>query len=80
MLAENIAERGGGRRQADACQARQQSYARFSATDVKGFYLNLVLGQKTEGPSLPTSRVPLIVCKELSSETAMICEPISSCA
>ena len=42
MLAENIAERGGGRRQADACQARQQSYARFSATDVKGFYLNLV--------------------------------------
>ena len=31
-----------GRRQAGACQVRQQSYTEFSATDVKGFYLKLV--------------------------------------
>ena len=42
MLAENFVERGGGRRQAGACQVRQQSYTEFSATDVKGFYLKLV--------------------------------------
>ncbi|MBQ6337445.1 MAG: hypothetical protein IJI50_09470, partial [Ruminococcus sp.] len=43
VLAENFVERGGGRRQAGACQVRQQSYTEFSATDVKGFYLKLVL-------------------------------------
>ena len=43
MLAENFVERGGGRRQAGACQVRQQSYTEFSATDDKGFYLKLVL-------------------------------------
>ena len=37
ILAENFAERGGGRRQAGACQDRQQSYAEFYAIDVKGF-------------------------------------------
>ncbi|MBQ6335729.1 MAG: hypothetical protein IJI50_00700, partial [Ruminococcus sp.] len=42
VLAENFVERGGGRRQAGACQVRQQSYTEFSATDVKGFYLKLV--------------------------------------
>ncbi len=39
---KNFVERGGGRRQAGACQVRQQSYTEFSATDVKGFYLKLV--------------------------------------
>ena len=43
VLAENFVERGGGHRQAGACQVRQQSYTEFSATDVKGFYLKLVL-------------------------------------
>ena len=39
----NFAERGGRRRQAGACQGDQQSYAEFSPTDDKGFYLGLVL-------------------------------------
>ena len=43
ILAKNCAERGGGRRQAGACQARQQSYAQFFAIDIKGFYLKIVL-------------------------------------
>ena len=43
MLAENFVERGRGRRQAGDCQVRQQSDTEISATDVKGFYLNLVL-------------------------------------
>ena len=51
MLAENFVERGGGRRQAGACQVRQQSYTEFSATDVKGFYLKLVLEYKKLKPA-----------------------------
>ena len=38
MSAENFAEQGGGRRKADALQGRQRSYAKFNATDAKGFY------------------------------------------
>ena len=43
MLAENFAEQSGGRRKAVALQGRQRSYAEFYATDVKGFYLIIVL-------------------------------------
>ena len=34
MLAENIAEQGGGCRKAGALHGRQRSYAEFIATDV----------------------------------------------
>ena len=43
MSAENFAEQGGGRRKAVALQGRQRSCAEFNATDVKGFYLIIVL-------------------------------------
>jgi hypothetical protein len=43
MLAENFAEQDGGRRKADALQGQQRSYAEFNATDVKEFYLIIVL-------------------------------------
>ena len=44
MSAENFAEQGGGRRNPDGFRGRQRSYAEFYATDVKGFYLRIVLG------------------------------------
>ena len=43
MLAENFAEQGGGRRNTDVFRGRQRSYAEFYATDVKVFYLIIVL-------------------------------------
>ena len=43
MLAENFAEQGGERRNTDVFRGRQRSYAEFYATDVKGFYLIIVL-------------------------------------
>ena len=43
MLAENPAERGGGRRNPDGFRGRQRSCAEINATDVKGFYLIIVL-------------------------------------
>ena len=42
MLAENIAEQGGGHRNPDGFRGRQRSYAVFYATDIKGFYLMIV--------------------------------------
>ena len=43
MPAEYFAEQGGGRRNPDGFRGRQRSYAEFYATDVKGFYLIIVL-------------------------------------
>ena len=43
MLAENPAERGGGRRNPDGFRGRQRSCAEINATDVKGFCLIIVL-------------------------------------
>ena len=40
---ENSAEQGGGRRNPDGFRGRQRSYAEFYTTDVKGFYLRIVL-------------------------------------
>ena len=43
MSMENSAEQGGGRRNPDGFRGRQRSYAKFYTTDVKGFYLRIVL-------------------------------------
>ena len=43
MSAENFAEQGGGRRNPVGFRGRQRNYAEFNATDVKGFYLRIVL-------------------------------------
>ena len=43
MSMENFAEQGGGRRNPDGFRGRQRSYAEFYTTDVKGFYLRIVL-------------------------------------
>ena len=43
MSAENFAEQGGGRRNPIGFRGRQRNYAEFNATDVKGFYLRIVL-------------------------------------
>ena len=47
MSAKKFAEQGGGRRDPDGFRRRQRSYAEFYATDVKGFYLIIVLCAKT---------------------------------
>ena len=43
MSMENFAEQGGERRNPDGFRGRQRSYAEFYTTDVKGFYLRIVL-------------------------------------
>ena len=43
MLVENFAEQGEGRRNPDGFRGRQRSYAEFYTTDVKVFYLIIVL-------------------------------------
>ena len=48
MSMENSAEQGGGRRNPDGFRGRQRSYAKFYTTDVKGFYLRIVLHTKAE--------------------------------
>ena len=45
MLAENFAEQGGGRRNTDVFRGQQRSYAEFYTTDVKVFYLIIVLSR-----------------------------------
>ena len=43
MSTENFAKQGGGRRNPDGFRGRQHSYVEFNATDVKRFYLRIVL-------------------------------------
>ena len=43
VLVENFAEQGEGRRNPDGFRGRQRSYAEFYTTDVKVFYLIIVL-------------------------------------
>ena len=72
MLAENFAEQGGGRRNTDVFRGRQRSYAEFYATDVKVFYLMIVLYQ------YPVAMIDLVLDDLRGKACVGLCFPLKA--
>ena len=75
---ENSAEQGGGRRNPDGFRGRQRSYAKFYTTDVKGFYLRIVLKRVNKIFPHHQTSVARIALRRNGKRLTVHCQPFDS--